>query len=57
MQTDALIQAGLNLIGQALSIYDSDLKLAHSTAHSYDPQYTVNIFFKIDANFFEKFQN
>ena len=28
MQTDALIQAGLNLIGQALSIYDSDLKLA-----------------------------
>ncbi|MFP7570956.1 PAS-domain containing protein [Marivita sp. S2033] len=28
MKTDALIQAGLNLIGQALSIYDSDLKLA-----------------------------
>ncbi|SHG72418.1 hybrid sensor histidine kinase/response regulator [Marivita hallyeonensis] len=27
-QTDALVQAGLNLIGQALSIYDSDLKLA-----------------------------
>ena len=26
--TDALVQAGLNLIGQALSIYDSDLKLA-----------------------------
>jgi signal transduction histidine kinase len=26
--TDALVQAGLNLIGQALSIYDSDLRLA-----------------------------
>ena len=26
--TDALVQAGLNLIGQALSIYDRDLKLA-----------------------------
>ncbi len=32
MQTDALIQAGLNLIGQALSIYDSDLKLAACNA-------------------------
>ena len=32
MQTDALIQAGLNLIGQALSIYDSDLKLAAGNA-------------------------
>ncbi len=31
-QTDALIQAGLNLIGQALSIYDSDLKLAACNA-------------------------
>jgi len=28
MHTEALIQAGLNLIGQALSIYDSDLRLA-----------------------------
>ncbi|MFP7674187.1 PAS-domain containing protein [Marivita sp. S0852] len=28
VQTEALVQAGLNLIGQALSIYDSDLKLA-----------------------------
>ena len=27
-KTDALVQAGLNLIGQALSIYDNDLKLA-----------------------------
>lgn len=32
MQTDALIQAGLNLIGQALSIYDSDLRLAACNA-------------------------
>ncbi len=31
-QTDALVQAGLNLIGQALSIYDSDLKLAACNA-------------------------
>ncbi|MCR9107622.1 PAS-domain containing protein [Marivita sp. XM-24bin2] len=30
--TDALVQAGLNLIGQALSIYDSDLKLAACNA-------------------------
>jgi signal transduction histidine kinase len=28
MHTEALIQAGLNLIGQALSIYDSELRLA-----------------------------
>ncbi|MEN8683054.1 PAS-domain containing protein, partial [Marivita sp.] len=32
MQTDALILAGLNLIGQALSIYDSDLRLAACNA-------------------------